>query len=87
VDANQDLLRQLRAMTGLEDALLEKILREIQAWYARDLHDWIRDRHRDLQRQGMRNQEIFSRLREEMDQILVRPPRLSERQIRRVIYG
>jgi hypothetical protein len=49
--------------------------------------EWIRRRHAELQRQGLRNAEIYGRIQEEARRILVQPRPLSERQIRRIIYG
>ena len=74
-------------MTGLEPGLLAKILAEVRAWHSRDLTAWVRERHGELQRQGLGNREIFPRLRAEASEVLVRPAPLTERQIRRMIYG
>ena len=82
-----DLILHLRALTGLEAQVIEKILNELKFWFAEDLKSWILRRHGELQRQGLRNREIYERIAEEGARILVRPPRLSERQIRRMIYG
>lgn len=87
VGAETDLINHLAAITGLEESLLMKITEEVRAWYSKDLATWIRARHEALQRQGLRNQEIFPRLQEEARQTVVRPDELTERQIRRMIYG
>jgi len=85
--AEEQLLRHLETVTGLERPLLRKILSEIHAWYGADLAGWLRRRHAELQRQGMRNREIYPRLQQELRATLVRPTELSERQIRRLLYG
>ncbi|MBD3237821.1 MAG: hypothetical protein GF330_14050 [Candidatus Eisenbacteria bacterium] len=77
----------MQIVTGLDRPRLEKIVDEVRAWYARDLRTWVRARHRELQRSGFRNPEIFARIRQEARGILVRPAPLSERQIRRIVYG
>ncbi len=74
-------------VTGLEASILVKVLEETRAWYSKDFPAWIRNRHRELQRQGMRNADIYPQLCEEAKRILVRPESITERQIRRVIYG
>ncbi|MCK4303125.1 MAG: hypothetical protein KAY24_02705 [Candidatus Eisenbacteria sp.] len=84
---DSELLQHLQTVTGQGEPLLAKILEEIQSWYTRDLSTWIRDRHRELQRHGFRNREIYPRLRDESQRILVHPGPLTERQIRRIIYG
>jgi hypothetical protein len=85
--SHQDLLEHLQAVTGLEEATVAKIVEELHTWYGQDLAAWLRSRHQELQRRGLRNREIFPRLREEAAHILVRPSALTERQIRRIIYG
>ncbi|MBM3318003.1 MAG: hypothetical protein FJY75_09145 [Candidatus Eisenbacteria bacterium] len=85
--AESDLIAHLRAVTGLDEPLARKILEEVLAWHREDLGAWARRRHEELRRQGLRNREIFPRLREEARRILVRPPEQSERQLRRILYG
>ena len=87
MDVDPDLLRHLQAVTGLEEGLLAKVVGEVHGWYARDAITWLRQRHRELQRQGLRNREIYPRLQAELSRILVPAPSLSQRQIRRAIYG
>ncbi len=85
--SHETLLEHLHAVTGLEKATVAKIVAEIHAWYGQPLADWLRSRHAELQRQGLRNREIFPILQAEATEILIRPPALTERQIRRAIYG
>jgi hypothetical protein len=87
VRGEDDLLRHLLLVTGLDQAVLEKIVGEIEAWFDEDLAAWVHRRHRELHRQGLRNREVYPRLKEEAGGIRVRPGPLSERQIRRIIYG
>lgn len=82
-----ELIRHLQVVTGLEEPLLRKLLEEVHAWYQEDLAGWVRRRHRELHRQGLGNREIYPRLRAESRSVLVRPKPLSERQVRRIVYG
>ncbi|MFH1145324.1 MAG: hypothetical protein V1774_12380 [Candidatus Eisenbacteria bacterium] len=83
----EDLVRHLRTVTGLEIEVLEKILNEVKSWFAEDLKTWVVRRHAELRRQGLRNREIYTRIGEEAGEMFIRPTSLSERQIRRMIYG
>ena len=85
--SEEELLSHLQAISGLDQARLAKLVDEVRAWYGQDLAGWVRQRHRELQQQGMRNREIYPRIRAETERILVRPSALSVRQIRRIIYG
>lgn len=84
---DEPLIQHLQAVTGLEAGLLAKIMAEVRAWHSRDLTTWVRERHAELQRQGWANREIFPQLRGEAREVLVRAAPLTERQIRRMIYG
>ncbi len=83
----EDLVQHLCSVTGLEPAVTAKILEEIHHWYTEGVPAWVQRRHRELRRQGLRNREIYPQLRREAEAVLVRPGPLSERQIRRMIYG
>jgi hypothetical protein len=87
VSLDDALIRHLQDLTGLDAGLLAKVLAEVRAWHSRDLQSWVRDRHQELQRQGLSNREIFPRLCAEAHETLIRPARLSERQVRRMVYG
>ncbi len=87
VSLDDSLIRHLQDVTGLDAGLLAKILAEVRAWHSRDLQSWVRDRHQELQRQGLSNRQIFPRLCAEARETLVRPAPLSERQVRRMVYG
>ncbi len=81
------LIAHLHDVTGLDSSVLAKILSEVKSWYPLDLRSWIMLRHKELRAQKMRNRDIYAQIREELARILVHPSPLSERQIRRMIYG
>lgn len=85
--SRQALLEHLHAVTGLEESTVAKIVADIHTWYGQELAEWLRSRHAELQRQGLRNRDIYRLLQNEATEILIRPPALTERQIRRAIYG
>jgi hypothetical protein len=47
----------------------------------------VRRRHAELQRQGLRNVEIFAHLHEELNSRWFPGPHATERQLRRWVYG
>jgi hypothetical protein len=47
----------------------------------------VRRRHRELQAAGRTNAEIFGRIAAELAGRPVAAPALSERQLRRIVYG
>ncbi len=57
------------------------------AFHAEPVADYVRRRHAQLRTYGARNAEIFARLAAELDGRVVAAPGLSERQLRRLVYG
>jgi hypothetical protein len=64
-----------------------RVVDEVLAFLSDTLEDFIRRRHLALQAEGCSNSEIFSRLAAELQSRRFRAAALSERQIRRIIYG
>jgi hypothetical protein len=51
------------------------------------VEQFVQRRHAELQREGLRNEEIFGRLADECATWRFRAPTLSPRQLRRIVYG
>jgi hypothetical protein len=65
-----------------------RVVGEVAAFFsAETAEDYVRRRHRELRGRGVPNPEIFARVARELCARPVAAPRLSERQVRRVIYG
>ncbi len=60
---------------------------DVLAWCAEDTEAFVRRRHREARAQGAGNPEAFERIAQELTTRRVAAPRLSLRQIRRIIYG
>jgi hypothetical protein len=66
----------------------ERLLEEARTAFHQTLPDFVRSRHAEYrQRQGLRNQEIYRRIQEDIRNWRFRAPEVSERQIRRMIHG
>ncbi len=75
------------ATTGLPPAEAARIVDDVLAFHAEPVEDVVRRRHAELRLHGARNAEIFARIRAELATRPVAAPDLSERQLRRIIYG
>ena len=62
-------------------------MEEVISFYGETPEVFVVRRHRELKAEGLRNSAIYARVAAEMDSWRFRAPRLSERQIRRIIYG
>ena len=87
VPADPDLVDRLVASTGLTASEALRVVEDVLAFHAEPVEDYVRRRHAHLKTFGARNVEIFPRLREELRDRIVAAPDLTERQLRRIIYG
>lgn len=82
-----DLVRRVASSAGLSIGEAARIVADVIAYYAEPTDDFVRRRHARLQADGLKNAEIFAQLRHELARRVVAPPDLSERQLRRIVYG
>ncbi|WP_460889093.1 hypothetical protein [Promicromonospora xylanilytica] len=84
---SSDLVEHVAATTGLTPAEAARVVGDVVAYFAAPVEDVVRQRHAELKTYGAKNPEIFARIAEELAHRVVAAPRLSERQLRRMIYG
>lgn len=84
---NHDLIDCLAALAGLAPTEAARIIDDVLAWYREPVEDYVRRRHTHYQLNGKRNAEIFTLIARELTDRVVAPPSLSERQLRRIVYG
>lgn len=77
----------LLRVVDLPEPLLDKIVGELKDHWSETAAEFVRRRHRELQRGGVPNRKVYGLIKEELANRPVRAPHLSERQIRRIIYG
>ncbi len=82
-----DLVSRVAASTGLSPAEASRVIADIVAYFSETAEAFVLRRHGDLQGDGLRNPEIFAQISSELDQRVVAAPSLSERQLRRIVYG
>ena len=81
------LVSHVVATTSLTPGEAARVIEDVIAFHAQTVEDYVRMRHARLQAHGARNPEIFARIAEELRTRVVAPPELSERQLRRIVYG
>jgi hypothetical protein len=74
-------------MTRLAPFEARRVVEEVLAYLSESPAEFITRRHAELQREDVANAEIFRRLTSELEHRRFTAPRLSERQIRRLVYG
>ena len=84
---SSDLVAHVAASTGLTPAEAARVIGDVVAYYATPVEEIVRRRHAELKTHGAKNPEIFARIAAELEHRVVASPQLSERQLRRMIYG
>jgi hypothetical protein len=82
-----DLVAHLVRSTPLSHGEAARVIAEVLGYFSEPVDEFVRRRHGELQRRGMRNEEIFEVLSAEVATRRVRPPALTARQLRRIVYG
>jgi hypothetical protein len=82
-----DLVDRVAASTGLTPPEAARVVEDVVAWYREPVEDYVRRRHAHHQLRGRRNPEIFALIARELADRVVAAPALSERQLRRIVYG
>ena len=86
-EPEQEIAARLVELHGLPPDRACAAVREVLDGLAFTVDEYISSRHEELQRAGLSNPTIYSRIRCELAQLRFRAPTLSDRQIRRRIYG
>jgi hypothetical protein len=82
-----DLVAHLVRSTPLSASEAARVIAEVVGYFSEQLPDLVRRRHAEMKRRGLTNEQIFAALSVELATRRVAPPPLSERQLRRMVYG
>lgn len=85
--ADPELVGQVAASAGLSAGEAARVVADIVAWYREPVDAYVRRRHAHHRVYGKRNPEIFALIAGELAGRVVAAPELSERQLRRIVYG
>jgi hypothetical protein len=83
----QDLARYLAASTGLPPPTTIRVIADVNAYYDETVEDFVRRRHAELRAQGCKNDEIWPRMMAELNNRRFKAGALTDRQLRRIVYG
>jgi hypothetical protein len=81
------LVDHVVASTGLTPGEAARLVQDVVAFHAEPLEGYVRRRHHELKTHGAKNPEIFARIAAELGERVVAAPELTERQLRRIVYG
>jgi hypothetical protein len=83
----QDLARYLAASTGLPQSTAMRVIADVTTYFSETTEAFVRRRHAELRRGQRKNDEIWPVIAAELSQRRFAAPGLSERQLRRLVYG
>jgi hypothetical protein len=83
----QELARYLAASTGLPQSTAMRVIADITTYFSETIDEFVRRRHAELRRGQHKNDEIWPVIAAELSQRRFAAPGLSERQLRRLVYG
>ena len=81
-------LAVLDAGVALDDpAGIARVVADVVAYFGETTEEFVRRRHRELQARDRRNDEIWPRIAAELAARVVGPGDVSQRRLRRIVYG
>jgi hypothetical protein len=83
----EELVRHVAGSTGLPEAVATRVVADINAYFSETVEAYVRRRHAELKDVNWKNDEIWPLLAAELRARRFRAPDLTERQLRRVVYG
>lgn len=81
------LVRHVAMSTGLPPAVAARVVADVVAYYGETVEQFVRRRHAELRGRQHRNAEIWTAIADELAARPFAAEALSERQLRRIVYG
>jgi hypothetical protein len=82
-----DLVRHIAVSTGLPEATAVRVVADVVGYFAETVEEFVQRRHDELRRRQRKNDEIWPAIAAELAARRFVAPALSERQLRRIVYG
>jgi hypothetical protein len=82
-----DLVQHVAASTGLPPATAARVVADVIGYFDETVEEYVRRRHAELRLRQFRNAQIWTAIEAELTRRPFLASRMSERQLRRVVYG
>jgi hypothetical protein len=83
----RDLVRHVAVSTGLPEATATRVVADVTAYFKETVAEFVVRRHGELRNGNLKNDEIWPVIAAELGSRRFGSPELSERQLRRMVYG
>jgi len=84
---HDELVRHVVVSTGLGPETAARVIADVLAYFGETTEQFVRRRHAELHRRGHGNAAIWPAVAAELAERRVAAAALSERQLRRIVYG
>jgi hypothetical protein len=84
---SQDLVRHVARSTGLDEATAARVVADVIAYFGQTVEEYVIDRHADLKSRNRKNDDIWPLISEELAARRFKAGELTQRQLRRIVYG
>lgn len=85
--ALDDLVVHLEHRSGLDRRQIVGLIEDVTAYFSESVEEFVTRRHGELQRDDLRNPQIFERIVREIHARRFAAAPLTARQVRRLVYG
>jgi MoxR-like ATPase len=83
----QELVRHIAESTGLPEATATRVVADVMAYFGETAEDFVRRRHAELRHRQRKNDEIWPQIAAELENRRFPASGMSERKLRRIVYG
>jgi hypothetical protein len=83
----RELARHVAASTGLPEATAARVVADVMAYFGETAKEYVRRRHEELRHAQRKNDEIWPVIEAELAERRFAVTDLTERQLRRIVYG
>ncbi|WP_051343373.1 hypothetical protein [Pseudonocardia spinosispora] len=84
---HDELIRHVVASTGLAPEIAVRLVADVLGYFGETTEEFVRRRHAELHRRGHPNATIWPQIGAELAGRRVAASPLTERQLRRLVYG
>jgi hypothetical protein len=83
----QDLVRHVARSTGLDEATASRVVADVMAYFGQTVEEYVIARHENLKSRNRKNDDIWPLIMNELKARRFKADELTERQLRRMVYG